>query len=301
MRIGLFLNELGVPLDAVVDEARQAAEEGFAGAWMGQRPGWDALTSLAVAGRTVPGIELGTAVVPTIPRHPLALAAQALTVQSATGNRLTLGLGVSHRHVIEGQFGLSFERPALRMREYLTALAPLLRGETVDYEGETLTAAGDVVAPGAEPPSVLVAALAPAMLRVAGELADGTIVLWSGPEVIEGHIVPKITKAAAGRPAPRVVTASFVGVTDDADARRAWVADTFGMAGEMPAYRAIMDRGNAAGPQDTVIVGDETAVEREIGRLADAGATDLVAMPFGPEEEQKRTRELLAALARRAS
>ncbi|MFG2002996.1 TIGR03564 family F420-dependent LLM class oxidoreductase [Spirillospora sp. NPDC048911] len=302
MRIGLFANELGVPLNDVVAEVGQAAEAGFAGAWMGQRPGWDALTTLAVAGRTAPGIELGTAIVPTYPRHPLALAAQALTVQAATGNRLTLGLGVSHRPIIEGQLGLPFDRPLRHLREYLSALAPLLRGESVAYEGETLKAAGAVQAPGAEPPSVLISALGPAMLRLAGELTDGTVTVWTGPAVLDAHIVPTITKAAAaaGRPDPRVVTCTFVGVTADPDGRRGWVAENFGHAATLPSYRAIMERGNAAGPADTVIVGDEATVEREIARLAEAGATDLVAMPLpgGPPGEVRHTTEFLAALAR---
>jgi len=302
MRIGLFINELGIPFETVVDEIRDAAEQGFAGVWQAGRPGWDPLTTLAVAGRTAPGIELGTAIVPSLPRHPLALAAQALTVQAATGNRLTLGLGVSHRHIIEGQFGMPFDRPALRMREYLTALHPLLNGENVAFEGETLRAEGAVVAPGAAAPSVLIAALGPAMLKVAGELTDGTILTWAGADVIEDHVVPTITKAAAaaGRPSPRVALSTFVSITNEPDARRDWVAENFGGAGEMPAYRAIMDRGNAAGPEDTLILGDEKTVERELARIADAGATDLIAVTIlGPEEEQARTNEFLADLARR--
>jgi F420-dependent oxidoreductase-like protein len=301
MRIGLFVNELGVPFETVIDQTRAAAEQGFAGAWLAGRPGWDPLTTLAVAGRTTPGIELGTAIVPNLPRHPLALAAQALTVQAATGNRLTLGLGVSHRHIIEGQFGMPFDRPALRMREYLTALHPLLNGENTAYEGETLKAEGAVTAPGAEAPSVLIAALGPAMLRVAGELTDGTILAWAGAEVIEDHVVPAITKAAAaaGRPSPRVAVSTFVGITDEPDARRAWVAENFGVAAKIPAYRAIMDRGNVAGPEDTLILGDEKTVERELARIADAGATDLIALTMlGPEEEQRRTNAFLSELAR---
>jgi F420-dependent oxidoreductase-like protein len=300
MRIGLVVNELGIPLGTVLDRIREAAEAGFAGIWQGQRPGWDVLTMLAVAARTAPGLELGTAIVPGPPRHPLVMAAQALTVQAAAGNRLTLGLGISHRHVIESQFGLPYDRPALRMREYLTALLPLLRGETVAYEGETLTVNGSIEAPGAEPPSVMIAALGPAMLRVAGELTDGTITVWATPAALDRHIVPAIGKAAAvaGRPSPRVASSTPIAVTNDPDARRAWVAENFHMAGSLPAYRAIMDRGNAAGPEDTVIVGDETAVGRQIQRLADAGATDLIAVPFGPEEEQARTVAFLAAYAR---
>ncbi|MEV0223126.1 TIGR03564 family F420-dependent LLM class oxidoreductase [Streptomyces sp. NPDC050704] len=296
MRIGLLVDEMGPSLDTVVDQARAAATAGFSGVWLGQRTGRDALTALAVTGRQAPGIELGTTAVPTYPRHPLTLAAQALTVQEAVGNRLTLGLGVSHRHIVEGQYGYSFDRPARHLREYLSALVPLLRGESVSYQGETLKAVGAVDIPATAPPSVLVAALGPAMLRVAGELADGTITLWATPAGLTDHVVPTITRAA-GRGEPRVVASTFVCVTSDEDDRRAWVAEHFGMAGQIPSYRTMLDRSHAAGPQDTVIVGDETGVERQIRQLFDAGATDLIAMLLGPEDEQARTTELLTDLA----
>jgi F420-dependent oxidoreductase-like protein len=298
MRIGLNVNEMGVPLDGVVAGVRAAAEAGMSGAWLGQRPGWDALTTLALAGREVPDIPLGTAIVPSYPRHPLVLAAQALTTQAATGNRLTLGVGTSHRHIVEGQFGLSFERPARHLREYLTALQPLLRGESVAYRGETLAATGQVLAPGAEPPSVLVGALGPAMLKVAGELTDGTVTVWAGPRALADHVVPAITKAAAGRPDPRVVALTIVSVTGDPDARRAEIAQQLGQAGSQPSYRAILDREGAAGPVDTAVLGDERTVTAGLRRLADAGATELIAYPLGPAEDQSRTLRLLADLNR---
>ncbi|WP_158886368.1 TIGR03564 family F420-dependent LLM class oxidoreductase [Amycolatopsis anabasis] len=297
MRIGLFLNELGAPVDAMVDQAREAAETGFTAAWAGQRTGWDVLSALAVVGREVPGIDLGTAVLPTYPRHPLALAAQALTVQSAIGNRLTLGLGVAHRHIVEGQLGLSFDRPARHLREYLSVLGPLLRGETVSRQGETLTAVGSIEAPGARPPSLLVGALGPAMLRVAGELADGTVTVWAGPRTIAEYIVPALTRAAGPRTNPRVVANVLVCVTGDEPARRAEIADQFGAAAEIPYYRAILDREGHTGIADTALIGDETAVVREIRRLADAGATELIAIPVGTEAEQTRTRQFLLPLA----
>ncbi|NBE97094.1 TIGR03564 family F420-dependent LLM class oxidoreductase [Nonomuraea sp. KC401] len=287
---------MGPSLDTVIEQCRAAATAGFAGVWLGQRTGRDALTTLAVAGRQAPGIELGTTAVPTYPRHPLALAAQALTVQEAVSGRLSLGVGVSHQHIIEDQYGYSFDRPARHLREYLSALVPLLRGESVTYQGETLKAVGAVDIPAAARPSVLVAALGPAMLRVAGELSDGAITLWATAASLADHVVPAITRAA-GRGHPRVIASTFVCVTSDQDARRAWVNEHFGMAGQLPAYRAMLDRGHAAGPQDTVVIGDETVVERQIRQLSDAGATDLLAMLLGPEEEQARTTQLLADLA----
>ncbi|MFC0105899.1 TIGR03564 family F420-dependent LLM class oxidoreductase [Kibdelosporangium aridum] len=296
MRIGLGVDEMGPSLETVVDRFRAAAATGLAGVWLAQRTGRDALTTLAVAGRQVPGIELGTAVVPTYPRHPLSLAAQALTVQEAVGNRLTLGLGVSHRHIIEDQYGYSFDRPARHLREYLSALVPLLRGESVSYKGETLKAVGAVDIPAVAPPSVLVGALGPAMLRAAGELADGTIATWATATGLADYVVPTITRAA-GRNVPRVVAATVACVTSHEDDRRAWVAENFGMVGQLPSYRAMLDRSQAAGPEDAVLVGDETTVEHQIRQLFDASATELVVMPLGSQDEQTRTIGLLADLA----
>ncbi|MGP4016836.1 LLM class flavin-dependent oxidoreductase [Saccharopolyspora sp. 5N708] len=152
MRIGLSVDDRGLPHTDLVAEVRNAADAGLASFWLGQHTAGDALTSLAVAGSAVPGIRLGTAVVPTYPRHPLALGAQALTTQAVTGNRLDLGIGTSHRTIITDQFGYSFDKPARHLREYLTALRPVLRGETVDFDGETLKARGRIDVPGASRP-----------------------------------------------------------------------------------------------------------------------------------------------------
>src|SRR5438105_11301923 len=175
MRYGVMLDTSG-SIDDVIKEARWAAEGGLSSVWSPQIFGYDALTLLAVAGREVAGIELGTAVVPTYPRHPIVLAGQALTTQEATGGRLVLGIGLSHQMVIEGMFGYSFDRPARHMREYLSALLPLVRGESISYKGETLSAT--TMAPldvKFDAPPVLVAALGPTMLRLAGQQADGTV------------------------------------------------------------------------------------------------------------------------------
>ncbi|MGC4952490.1 LLM class F420-dependent oxidoreductase [Actinomadura citrea] len=283
MRIGLFTIAGMAPLDDIVTQVRQARDAGLDSAFFGHAGSWDALLTAAVAGREVPGIEVGTAIVPTYPRHPLALASQALTAQAMTGGRFTLGIGPSHPQVIEGAHGISYERPARHVREYLSALRPLLRGEDVDYHGETLTAVGKLDAPGATPPPVLVSALGPAMLRIAGELADGTVTTWVGADAIADHIVPSITKAAeaAGRPAPRVLAGVIVAVTTDPDAVRSDLADQLGAASDFPAYRAVLDRQGLSGVHETVIAGDETTVARQLRRFADAGVTDLLISPRG--------------------
>jgi F420-dependent oxidoreductase-like protein len=302
MEIGITVGDVRGPavLDEVISQVKAAADAGFGAAWSAQAPGWDALTLLAVTGSRVPGIGLGTAVVPVPQRHPLVLASHALSVQAATGNRLTLGIGAGIAMMTRDMFGLAADRPAQRMREYLSVLVPLLHGENVIYQGQTVSAAGRVGVPGAEPPPVLLAALGPAMLGVAGRLADGTVTWMTGPRTIGEHVVPAISKAAsaAGRPTPRVIAGFLVCVTSDPGGARERIAKQFGIAGQVPEYRAVLDREGAGGPQDVAITGDEETVARHLSRLADAGATGLMASPFGTSEEQARTTSVLAELAR---
>jgi 5,10-methylenetetrahydromethanopterin reductase len=300
MRIGMSLTEPAGPgaLTALRDQLQQAADDGFASAWMSNIFGADALTALAVAGSQVPGIELGTAVVPTYPRHPAVLAQQALTVSLALGGRLALGIGLSHRIVIEDMYGYSFERPARHMSEYLSILLPLLDGEQAAFEGETMRAniGLSVPRPGRVP--VLLAAMAPAMLKLAGQRADGTILWMTGPATVRDYIAPAITQAAetAGRPAPRVVCILPVCVTDDPGQARARAAEVFAFYGQLPSYRAMLDREGAAGPADIAIAGDEDTVSAQIMALAGAGVTDFVALEFARGEEHQRTRALLTSL-----
>jgi F420-dependent oxidoreductase-like protein len=300
MRLGLTLNEPGGadPLGALREQIEEAVADGFATAWLANIFGVDALTALAVAGRGVPGIELGTAVVPTYPRHPAMLAQQALTAQAALDGQLTLGIGLSHRIVIEDMFGYSFEKPARHMREYLDVLLPLLTVGSVGFKGETVSAAVGLSLPRAHRTPVLLAALAPQMLRLAGAVADGTILWMAGPDTIAGHIVPKLTEAAAaaGRPDPRVVCTLPVCVTNDPDAARERAADTFSIYGQLPSYRAMLDIEGAAGPADVAIVGDEAAVAAGIEHLGTVGVTDFGAALFGDAADQARTRALLSAL-----
>jgi F420-dependent oxidoreductase-like protein len=298
MRIGIAVGEVRGPatLEEIVGQVRTAAGAGFHTAWSAQALGWDALTTLALAGARVPGIGLGTSVVPVPQRHPLVLASQALTVQAAVGGRLTLGVGAGVAMMTQAMFGLPGDRPATRMREYLPVLGALLRGESVAHEGETLTAAGGVSVPGTEPPSVLLAALGPAMLRVAGELTDGVVTWMTGPRTLADHIVPSVEKAA-GPGRPRIVAGLPVCVTADEAGVRERIAGQFAMAGQVPEYRAILDREGVSGPQDVAVVGDEAGVARAVRRLAEAGVTEFLASPFGEAAEQERTVAVLAGLA----
>jgi 5,10-methylenetetrahydromethanopterin reductase len=298
MRIGIFGGE-PAGIDQAVSGAKAAAEQGFSGYWVSQIFGFDNLTVLAIVGREVPGIELGTGVVPTYPRHPMMLAQQALTVQAATGGRLALGIGLSHQIVIENMFGLSFDKPLRHMREYLSILVPLIQTGSVSFTGETLSTSASIDVPGSSPCPVLVAALGPKMLELAGTVADGTVTWMTGANTLGTYTVPTITKAAAsaGRPSPRIGAAMPVCVTSDTDGARARAARVYQMYGMLPSYRAMLDREGAAGPEDLAIIGDEGHVRSEVTRLEDAGVTDFVAAEFGSgDDEQQRTRELLRSL-----
>jgi 5,10-methylenetetrahydromethanopterin reductase len=299
MRIGIFGGDGNGTIDDLVGSVRTAKEQGFPSFWIAQIFGMDALTALAVVGHEVPDIELGTGVVPTYPRHPMMLAGQALTVQSAIGGRLALGIGLSHQIVIEAMFGYSFAKPVRHMKEYLSILRPLLHGESVSFRGETLSANGTLAVAGATPPPILVAALGSQMLHVTGRMAEGTITWMTGPATLAEHIIPTITSAAkeAGRDAPRIVASLPVCVTNDPDGARARASDTFSIYGQLPSYRAMLDREGAAGPADVAIVGDEATVRSGIERVRDAGVTDFSAAEFGATEaEQSATRDLLRSL-----
>jgi F420-dependent oxidoreductase-like protein len=302
MRIGIFSGAAlsgGGDIDAVVEDVRRANDDGFLTYWVPQLFGADALTLLAVAGREVPTIELGTAVVPTYPRHPMVLAGQALTVQAASGGRLALGIGLSHQIVIESMFGYSFSKPVRHMKEYLSVLRPLLHGESVSFRGETLSANGSLGVPGSSPPPILVAALGTQMLQLTARMAEGTITWMTGPATVAEHTVPTITSAAkeAGTGDPRVVVGLPVCVTDDADAARERAAKVFSMYGQLPSYRAMLDKEGVEGPAGVVIVGTEKEVQAGIERVRDAGATDFCAAEFSvTDDERTRTRDLLRSL-----
>ena len=300
LRIGSMI-DVDEPISDVVALLRRYREAGLDHAFASQIFGPDALTLLAVAGSQVPEIGLGTGVVPVYPRHPMMLAQQALTVQAATGNRLLLGIGLSHQVVVEGMWGLSYERPAAYMREYLASLMPLLHGETVRCEGERVTtnAFAPIEIAGVEPPPVLVAALGDTMLKLAGRVADGTITWMTGTATVGGHIAPTITAAAeaAGRPAPRVVVSLPIAVTTDHDKARERMNEAFSIYPNLPAYKAMLDKEGAAAAADIGFIGDEETVAASISKLADAGATDFVAAIVGDASERARGFELLKEIA----
>ena len=302
LRIGTSLVEPKAgpdPLGALSAQIERAAADGFTSAWISNIFGLDAIVALAVAGRAAPAIELGPAVVPTYPRHPGALAQQALTAQVALDGRFVLGIGLSHQIVIENMFGYSFDKPARHMREYLSVLMPLLREGKVSFAGETIKADLAMTGPRHDKPvPVLLAALAPVMLKLAGSVADGTILWMTGPATVRDHIVPRLNEAAeaAGKPTPRVVCTLPICVTDDVDAARARANKVFAIYGQLPSYRAMLDKEGAAGPGDVAIVGDEASVREQIADLGAAGVTDFVASEYAKGDDAERTHALLVEL-----
>ncbi len=304
LRIGGLL-DVEQPLPRIVAQLQQFEESGLEHAFASQIFGPDALTMLAVAGAQVPRIMLGTGVVPVYPRHPMMLAQQALTVQAATDNRLLLGIGLSHQVVVEGMWGMSYDKPLAYMKEYLASLMPMLRGETVSSTGERVTTNSfqPVGMPGATAPPVLVAALGTAMLKLAGRVADGTITWMTGTATIRDHIAPTITAAAAaaGRPAPRVFVSLPVAVTDDIDAAKERINQAFAIYPNLPSYKAMLDKEGALTAGDIGFVGDEETVAAAIAELAEAGATDFAAAVVGDATERERGFTLMSELARAKS
>lgn len=302
MRLGIFTGSTGpaAKVTDVVVDARQAEAEGFASFAMANIFSHDAMGALTLAAAQTERIELMTAVVPTYPRHPHAMAQQAVTVQAAGGGqRFVLGIGLSHAVVIEGMFGMSFDRPARHMKEYLDVLLPLLAGERVQYQGEQYKGNLFLEVADAEPVSCMLAAMGPAMLRLAGARTDGTILWMTGANAVETHIAPAMNAAAreAGRPDPRIVVGLPILLTNDADAGREAAAQQFANYGNLPSYRGMLDIEGAAHPADVAIIGTEEGLEASLRRLIDAGATDFGAAAFGSEEERARTRAFLAELA----
>ncbi len=290
-------------IDDVVAEAREAVALGAHTFWSSQIFGHDALTVLAIVGREVPGIELGTAVVPTYPRHPMMLAQQALSTSAAINSTsdagLCLGIGLSHQVVVESMWGLSYAKPVRHLKEYLSVLMPLLEGKPVKFQGEEFRVQGGVSVLGSTRPSVVVAALGPQMLRVTGTLADGTATWCVGPKTLRDLTIPTLRQAAAdaGRPEPRVVCALPVCVTDDVDAARARAAKVFAVYDTLPSYKAMMNREGVDGPGGLAIVGTEAEVRDQIDELKTIGVTDFNAGVFATDpDELARTNSVLHEL-----
>lgn len=303
MEIGVMLGASGpnANLAAHIDSAKKAEADGFDSVWMANIFGLDAISTLGFAGRETNRIKLGTAVTPTYPRHPTAIAQQALTTAAACDDRFVLGIGLSHKVVIENMLGQSYDKPARHMKEYLSVLAPLLRGETVYFNGEQYRVNGLGIN-FADRPDVplVVAALGSIMLDLTGRLADGTITWMTGPATLESHIIPRINKGAAaeGKPQPSVIVGMPIVLTNDEDGARNFIGQTLAMYGQLPSYRAMLDKEGAAGPADLAMVGDEATLRTGLARLRDIGVTDFgAAISASDPETYARTEAFLKAEA----
>jgi 5,10-methylenetetrahydromethanopterin reductase len=263
--------------------------------------GWrDPLTLLGLAGQTARRVELGTSIASVYGVHPTTLAEHALTVNAAVQGRLILGLGTSHRHMAEGRFGESFDKPIGRLKEFLIVLRSLFEKGAVDFEGKLISAHTELRITGAPAPPILVAALSDQSLRAAGRLADGTLTTFIGPERLADHTVPTITRAAeeASRSRPSVIAGVPVCVTTDTAAARQRAVEQFSVyVTRYTAYKATFERQGVAGPADLAVIGDEEQAARHLERFADSGADAFSANLFGTPGEIERTRLFLAALA----
>jgi F420-dependent oxidoreductase-like protein len=302
MRIGITGG--GATADRIVQQAVEAEADGFTSLWYASAVFGDPLVAMALAGRATSSIELGTSVLQTYTCHPVLQANRGASTAAAMGRPgLTLGVGPSHEPAIEGAYGLSYAGVGAHTEEYVTVLGSLLRGEGVRHRGEHFRIDIPVVSPLPQPVSLMLSALAPRLLRVAGELTDGTILWMANARAVETHVAPKINAAAtaAGRTAPRIVAGLPVVVHDDVAEARATAATMFAGYGVLPNYRRILDIGGAAGPAEAAIVGDEASVSAQIQALFDAGTTDLWAAPFPVGDDRSasrnRTRALLKELA----
>ena len=315
VRIGVMIGpERGryrTKVERLLADGQWAEEAGLSSAWIPQIPDdFDALTAAGMVGSRTARIEVGTAVVPVQPRHPIALAQQALSVQAVCGGRLSLGLGVSHHWIIDGMLGLPYDRPAALVRSYLDVLDPALRGPgPVDVENDLFRVHNPLDITDLTPTPVLIAALGPVMLRLAGERTDGTLLWMADERAIGSHVAPIITRAAraAGRPAPRIVAGIPVCLCldDEIDAAVTRTNRILAEADVSPNYQRLLERGDARAVGDILAAGSESTIEKRLGAFADAGVTDVSAriVPIGDNREEliasaRRTRNFLASLAR---
>ena len=294
MQIGVMVegHSKDAGLQDCIARVQDLEARGFASAWIPHVFGLDAITASALAGRVTRRIEIGTAVVPTFPRHPAALAQQALTAAAACHGRFTLGIGLSHPPVIEGLLGLSYRRRATHMREYLAVLGPLLRGEPAHTRGDEYRVDLSLQVPDRSPVPVLVAALGDRMLHIAGSEAEGTILWMAGPRAIEFHVAPKLRAAAreAGKAEPRIVAGMHIALTANPQAGREKIEKRLRIYGQMPSYRAMLEKEGPEGREHLALVGDESALDAGLQRLRDLGVSDFEASIVRVEEgSEERT------------
>ncbi|MDE0053756.1 MAG: TIGR03564 family F420-dependent LLM class oxidoreductase [Gammaproteobacteria bacterium] len=302
MKIGIYGGNVrrNAALTSLVDEVVRFEDAGFSSYWMPQVGTFDALTMIALAGQQTSSIELGTAVVPTYPRHPNALAQQAATVNALTGGRLVLGIGPSHAPGIEA-LGLQYRSPARHIREYVTIIRSLTAEGSVDFEGSMYRIKTGFSCPDAQPFPIVVSALAPLMLQAAGEVADGTVTWMVGRNTIASHTAPRITEAAAaaGRPDPRIIVGLPVCVHDDREQATVRAQQIFAGYGNLPNYRRQLDAEGLEQAGQMAVVGNEDQVSESLAAYFDAGATEVIASVYPSGDDSRGSFARTHALLRR--
>ncbi|HEV8296552.1 MAG TPA: TIGR03564 family F420-dependent LLM class oxidoreductase [Acidimicrobiales bacterium] len=300
MQISVYGGSDATSVDQVVDRVRAAAGDGFTSIWFPQTMSFDALTALAVAAHAVPDIRLGTAVVPIQGRHPIPLAQQALTLADVAGaNRVTLGVGVTHKPVSEAWYGIPYSTVVGLCAEELEALSGLLSPARAASVHGTYLTARITLAVKAPQPGLVLAALGPKMLALAGRFTDGTVTWMTGAGTLGRDVVPVLREAAADaeRPDPRVIVGLPVCVTSDLHGARERVGAGMKGAAQLPSYRRMIAAEGVPEPVDIALVGDEAAVTAHIEALAAAGATELLANVVGLPDEVAHTRQFLASFS----
>ncbi|WP_089102851.1 TIGR03564 family F420-dependent LLM class oxidoreductase [Streptomyces hyaluromycini] len=310
MNIGVTLSALhaaaatGNVVDRAIELGSQAERLGLDSVWFPQLGGYDAIAMASAVGRAVTRIRVGPAVVPIFPRHPQLLASAAKTAQAATGGRFHLGIGLGAKHVLEPAYGLPYPPPITHLREYLSALRPLLAGTDTGFNGATVTSQpfGPTAVPGAEQAiAVVVAAMGPQALRVAGELADGTVTFLAGPRALEQHIVPALTQAAAdaGRPSPRIIVTVPAVVTGKVEQVMASATEQLAFYETIPSHQRVLAWEGVDRAAELVVAGDEDTVAAGLRRYLDAGATEITLYhtELAGETDRERTWSLAGELA----
>ncbi|MCV7101426.1 LLM class F420-dependent oxidoreductase [Mycobacterium palustre] len=279
-------------VDDVIEQATRAHDLGVGQVWLPQRVNYDAISLAGLVGAAVPGLGVGTSVVPINPRHPLIVASLAQTAQAASHGRFSLGIGLGARRIEHRTFGVDWSNTVERLRDHLTILRSVFDAGRVDFQGRELSAspAWPAGVAGGTPVPVYVAAMGPKALRVTGELADGTLPYLAGPRTIGEFIAPAITEAAAGagRPAPRIIAAVPVVLSGDADAARTRAAEQLSFYQTIPSYQKVIAREGVDSVTELAALGSEDAVAKQLRRYLDAGATDLVLSPLDDSESLDR-------------
>jgi F420-dependent oxidoreductase-like protein len=300
MRIGIIGGGPGKTLKELAQEAAGVRRDGLAGYWLSRDTAADLLTAVAVIGCLVPDIEFGVSITPSFLRHPMTLAVQALTVQEAIGGRLVLNIGPPLPHNRESFSGFIFQQPTIHMRRVVTVLRRLLNGETMDDLGRTMAVRGRAEV-NASPPAVLMSAFKPAMLRFAGEEADGVVTWMVGHKTLAGLVVPQVRQAAASafKPSPRILAAVAVCVTGRTEPAVTSARERLAAYGSMASYRSMLAREGVLSPHELFVVGAEEHVRSSLERFIENGATDLLVVELCPDQDSaQRTRDLLTSLAR---